>query len=233
MTNQNPKKTKKSRGLLVVLFIIVILAVLVICFKDRIFISDTEAEGSLLVTGQGKNLYYVYDVKDNKKVGFTSTGQTMSLPAGKYKVALHDTGPEIRIKSNDVTVLQTGVLLVQGDGVNLYEVWDKDKETKLNFTRTGKGLELFPGTYTVILNNISQKITVAAEDTTRITTGRLLVSGKSEALYYVFDQTGNQQLNFTSVGEETELFPGKYIVKVENDKKEVEIEAGKINEVSF
>ncbi len=233
MANQNSKKSKSKANLLVILIIIIILALLVICFKDRIFTSDTKAEGSLLVTGKGTDLYYVYNSKDNQKIDFISTGKTMSLPVGKYKVTLHNIGPEITVKGDDMTVLHTGVLLVEGQGLNLYEVWDEKKKTKLNFTYTGKGFEFFPGSYTIILNNIPQKLTVKAEDTTWIATGRLSVTGKPETLYYVYDQTGDNQLQFTYTGKETELFPGKYWIRVDKDKKQIDIVAGEVTEVAF
>ncbi|MBN1546932.1 MAG: hypothetical protein JW902_09755 [Syntrophaceae bacterium] len=42
-------------------------------------------------------------------------------------------------------MLQTGVAMAEGEGLNLYEVWYEAKEAKLGFAHTGKGFELFPG----------------------------------------------------------------------------------------
>lgn len=220
-------------GLLIILIIVVILALLALCFREHIFTSDTGAEGSLLVTGQGKDLYYVYTLKDNQKIDFTSTGNTMALPAGEYQVTLHNSGPDISVKGNETAVLETGVLLVEGQGLNLYEVWNEERTKKLNYTSTGKGFEFFPGTYTVILNNIPRKITVHARDTTLIATGRVSVTGNPDDLYYVFDRTGENQLQFTSVGKETELLSGKYIIQVNEEEKQVEITAGQVKKIKF
>lgn len=231
--SKDSRGSKKVGRFAVILVLIIVLALLAICFKDQIFTSGFKGEGSLLVTGQGKDLYYVFSAKDNRKIDFTSTGKTIVLPAGHYKITLHNAGPMVTVRENKETVVFTGILLVEGLGQNLYEVWDQEKETKLDFAYTGRKFEIFPGAYTVVLNGIQQKVTVRAEDTTRVASGRLIVTGRPDALYYVYDQTGNNQLQFTSIGKETELLPGTYWVRVDKDKQQVDIIAGEVIEVAF
>ena len=238
MARKQSKKTERSKSSrssrwVKTILIIILIAILVLCFKDRILMTGLSGEGSLLVTGHGKSMYYVYSKEDDQRINFKYTGKTMTLPAGHYKVTLHNSGPVITIHGDEETVVHSGVLLVDGSSRNLYEVWDKTGEIKLNFTYTGKGFEFFPGTYTIVLNGVHQKVQVMANDTTRIPSGQLDVTGKSGKLYYVYDKTGTNKLQFTSMGKITELLPGTYLVKVDKQEQQVKILPDEVTTTEF
>ena len=94
-------RNHKTRNI-VALILIIIFVLLLLC-RDKIIQTVTNAvsqksvqetenlqgEGSLLVTGQGQNLYYVFNAATGEKIDFTKTGAELVLPAGKYKVRLH------------------------------------------------------------------------------------------------------------------------------------------------
>ncbi len=186
-----------------------------------------KGEGTLLVSGHGHDLYHVFDAKSGEKIDFTSTGNEMILTSGKYIVKLHNSGPTIHIRPNKKTIVQTGVLMVTGLGINMYEVWGNDNSTKLNFTDTGKSLEMFPGEYQVKLQNVSQRVTVFENDTCLVQTGQLLVPGNEKELYDVYDENGENKLNFTFIGNPLEFLPGSYQVKYQGQSKIVVVSPGK------
>jgi len=223
------------------MILIIILILLLLC-RDKIIQSVTQAikpgtvealhgDGSLLVKGQGQDLYYVFKAESGEKVDFTRTGKEMSLPAGKYKVTLQGVDRDVLIRGNEQFKLTCGAILVKGTGKDLYEVYDKEGKVKLNFTSTGKVLEFFPGNYTVRLRGIQRAVTVIGGDTTVTSAGRLSVSGSTSDLYYVFDESGQNQLDFTRVGNEMELLPGSYVVKVRDKTATAQIKSGEKTEV--
>jgi len=235
-------KKRETRNI-VALILIIILIMLLLC-RDKIVqtINQTihpkssevlQGEGSLLVAGQGHALYYVFHAESGEKVDFTRTGSEMPLPAGKYKVTLQGVEKEVLIHRDEQYKLACGTLLVNGIGKDLYEVYDKDGQVKLNFTSTGQALEFFPGSYIVQLHGISQNVTVFSGDTSVTNTGRLLVSGNASDLYYVFDQNGQDKLDFTRVDNEMELLPGSYVVKVQERHMTAEVKPDEITELVF
>lgn len=220
-------------GHIIIILILIIIAMLAFCFRDRIFTTGSPGEGSLLVTGQGVDMYYVFGAKDNQKINFTYTGRTMNLPAGHYRVILNNTETLVTIRTNKKSEVHSGMLVIEGTGQNLYEIWDEKSEIKLDFRYTGRGSEFFSGIYTIILNGVHKKVTVFPGDTSRVATGRLSVTGKPGVLYYIYDEVKRHQLQFTSVGKETEMLPGTYLVRVDENEQHVKIRVGELTTVEF
>lgn len=210
----------------IIVILLVVIVLLMWCFRDRLFQEKLKGEGTIMVKGSGKDLYYVYRAEDGEKVNFTSTGKPLTLPAGKYRVQLNNVDQSVTLRNGENQVLDSGVLMVDGIGLNLYEVWDEKDQNKLNFTNTSKGLELFSGSYTLSLNNVHHMVTVDKGDTTLVRTGQVMVSDKIDGLYHVFDTTGTNKLNFTYCGKVLEMLPGMVLVRWDGGEKKVEIKAG-------
>lgn len=218
---------KKKRIVLISALFIFILLFLLLFNRT----CQPQGEGTLVVTGTGQDLYHVFNEKSGDKVNFTSTGSSMILPAGNYRLELHGQKQKITIKPEDETIIKTGVFKVKGQGINLYEVWDKENTRKLDFTETGKGMELFAGEYTIKLNHVDHKVNVKEQDSTLVETGQILVKGNTQDLYEVYTADGTKKLNFTFLGKPFELLPGEYLVKWPGQSTLVTIEALKVVEV--
>ncbi len=85
--------------------------------------------------------------------------------------------------------------------------------TELSHNFTNKQIELFPGTYTVKLNNIVRTATVQEEQNTIVKSGTVSVSGTGSTYYYVYDSDFNE-LSHKFTNKQIELFPGNYTVKL-------------------
>jgi len=130
---------------------------------ERTFVSS----GAVFVGGTGVNLYEIYG-GDGEKLQFKSTGQMTELLPGTYEVALHGIRQSVEVEAGGQTELATGRLTVAGDGGKLYEVYDSEGTRKLDFTSTGREIELFPGAYLVRSAAGQQQATVVAGQLTTV-----------------------------------------------------------------
>ena len=186
----------------------------------------SEAEGTLVVTGTGDDLYYVFDSTGTQKAGFAKTNSEMTLPAGTHLVTLNGSRQPVTVQPNATTTVAAGSVLVSGAGQDLYHVFGADGQDKLGFTATGKAFELLPGEYVVRLNGTREKLSVEAGAQTVAHAGRIVVQGDGEPLYHVYDSTGNVKLQFTSTGKEIELLPGAYLVVIGEERWPATVIAG-------
>ncbi|MCK7577121.1 MAG: hypothetical protein MZV65_15655 [Chromatiales bacterium] len=72
------------------------------------------------------------------------------------QVRLNNTLQSATLQANRQTVIESGSLVVSGDGKEFYYVYDASGKKELGFKYTGTTIELFPGTYQVRLNNTLQ-----------------------------------------------------------------------------
>jgi hypothetical protein len=118
-----------------------------------------------------------------------------------------------------------GGLLVRGSENIMYVVRDAAGNSS-GSTITGHEIELVPGTYTVEIGCFKKQVVVQAGATTEVLeTGKLLVRGSGNTMYFVHDAAGNG-CGSAITGAEVELVPGTYTVEVGNVKRIVNIRAG-------
>jgi hypothetical protein len=86
-------------------------------------------------------------------------------------------------------------------------------------------VELFPGTYSISLNHVSQIASIEAGASVVLGTGTLAVSGAGSGYCKIYDADGNQ-LKLAKTDEKTELFPGTYTVIFSQASQTASIEAG-------
>jgi hypothetical protein len=182
---------------------------------------------SVVVLGTGQDLYYVFDAKGEQKIDFTGTNKEIVLPPGTYTVSLHNIRQTVDAVAGQKVALESGTLVVTGIGQDLYSVYDSTGKEKLDFKKTNREIELFPGTYQVSLNNIQQIVGVQAGSKEIVEAGVLDVLGEGNDLFYVYDATGEKKLDFRSVNGKIELLPGQYIVVVKDNKYTAQVEANK------
>ena len=125
--------------------------------------------GTLVVAGSGKDLYEVYDETGSHKLNFKYTNREMEFFDGAYVLRLNNSTSNASVHAGDKTIVEAGTVIVPGDGQDLYEVYDEPGTNKLSFTATGKALELFPGTYTVVCKQKKHTVVVKAKQETAVT----------------------------------------------------------------
>jgi hypothetical protein len=186
---------------------------------------QARAQASIVVSGEGLDLYHVMDKSGKKSLGFTRTGKGLSMPAGSYVVVINNTRKAVTLSPGQPTELACGSIMVTGTGKDLFEVYDEAGTNKLGFKRTGGEMELFAGPYMVKLNNSSRRVAVKPGEKTVLEAGSLVVPGDGKALYEVYDEAGKNKLGFTGTGKPMELLPGAYTVICNQKKRPVVVEA--------
>jgi len=188
--------------------------------------------GLLVVTGEGKDLYSVYNADGSEKVTTAATNTSVELPAGTYRVKLGRVYQHVQVTSGKETKLCSGSVVVQGLGKELYAVFDVTGEQKFDFTRTNKKIEVLSGSYLIEMNGTRRTIVIECEDTTVLQASAVKVVGTSESLYAVYDPTGQHKYQFTRVNKPIEVLPGFYSIQI-GDRwiHDVELEEGEVLEI--
>ena len=128
--------------------------------------TTTLASGQILVSGIGQDLYRVFNASGQDKLGFTTTNKPFEVFPGAYVVSLNGARDTVVVEAGGQAVAEAGRIVVQGDGEQLYRVYDSTGERKLQFTSTGKEIELLPGDYVVVLGEDRWPATVTAGERT-------------------------------------------------------------------
>lgn len=118
-------------------------------------------------------------------------------------------------------------LMVQGIGQDMYYVYDETGNKRIDFKKTNSAIGLAPGTYTIILNGVSKQVTIQKGEIPVVETGLLSVRGSGKDLFYVFDSSGQKKYDFRKTNGKIEMFPGLYMVFLNNVGRTVTVQAGK------
>ena len=188
------------------------------CKKPELPPGTEAAKVPLVVRGTGADLYSVFDDEQKVKVDFTRTNNELAVSPGVYTLLMNESRLQVTVREGIREEVQAGSLIVNGSGIDLYELYDGNGREKMDFRYTGKGVEVFPGTYQVFLHGVGRKVTAKAGSREVLETGTLAVGGTGKELYYVYDEEENKKLVFRSVGKEIEMFSGTYIVVVQDKK---------------
>jgi hypothetical protein len=188
--------------------------------------------GVVSVSGNGKDDFYVYDGAGNK-LDYADTNQEIEVFSGTYTVSVNGTSQPATVESGEKTVLTAGSISVSGTGTDDFDVYDTAGK-KLDSADTNGEVEVFPGSYTVSLNDTKKTATVQAGKKTTLIAGRLAVLSSAASLlsstYYVYDLNGNR-LCYATVNRKAELFPGNYAVSLNNTAQNATVQAGQETEL--
>jgi hypothetical protein len=179
----------------------------------------------IVVAGTGQDLYYVFDASDQQQLATAFTNKPIELFPGNYTVVVNGVRQPVIVDAKRQTIVDAGRVVVAGIGQDLYYVFDAAGGKQLATAFTNRAIELLPGSYTVVLNNVRQKTTVAAKRQTTVDAGRIVVPGTGSDLYYVHDSTGEKQLATAFTNREIELFPGSYVVVLNQIRRPAQVVA--------
>ena len=113
---------------------------------------------------------------------------------------------------------ETGLQVSADDQTFFYA--DSPEGDQVGFERGGSVLELDPGDYQVRINSSRYPVTIRSGQITRCTASSIVVTGSTDAYYYMLDSLGTQ-LAFATLGEPLWLFAGSYIAKLNDTRVEV------------
>ena len=189
--------------------------------------SPTGATSSgIVVSGKGRQLYYVFDAAGNQQLGYSFTNTAIDLFPGEYVAVLNGVRLPLRVKHGVRTVLDSGSVTVSGTGATLFYVHDAAGKTQLGYAFTNASVEIFPGDYRVTLSGVSLPASVQPGRDTTIAAGRLTAPGAGSNLYYVYDAAGTKQLTYAFTNSELELLPGEYQVELNKVRRTARVAAG-------
>jgi len=186
------------------------------------------ATGGVLVSGTTDEYYYVFDTS-GKQLASAHVGGALSLFPGSYQARLNNTNTPTDVKTGPPLVLKSGTVNVEAPTDEYFYVFDTASK-QLASSHVGRAIALFPGSYTVKINNSDAKAEVRAADATNVPVGTLLTAGSTDEYYYVFNTAGTQ-LASSHLGKSLALMPGTYTVKVNNSTTPAAITAATATEV--
>ncbi|QTA84180.1 Uncharacterized protein dnm_001740 [Desulfonema magnum] len=190
--------------------------------------------GTLSVSSTSANTsFYVYN-SDEDELGHASVNSRFYVFPGNYIVSLRTVRQNARVYAGEKTVLEAGTLSVSSiskTGNATFYVYDS-AWNKLGYASTNKEVEMFPGTYTLRLNDTEKAAMVQAGKNAVLASGTLTVLRTGTSYYDVYDSDENK-LYHTSGEKNIELFPGAYKVIFGDENLSAEVRAGQNTEVSF
>jgi len=125
--------------------------------------------------------------------------------------------------TTDVPAGQGAILTQAGTDTYFYVLDSAGKQ--LGSAHVNGSLPLKPGDYRVKVNNSTHAASVQSKMITKCSTGGVLVDGKTDENYYIFDGAGTQ-LAAAHVGAALSLFPGSYQVRLNNSITPANVPAG-------
>ncbi|QTA81227.1 Uncharacterized protein dnl_35580 [Desulfonema limicola] len=174
---------------------------------------------SILVSGKGIDKYSV-TLTDGTLLNDKETNGLIPVFQGTYNLYLNTTSAKITVpqgqEADQQEIVQAGYINIQGTGETDVTYLDKDgyqlaiKKTNAPDS-TDNVLEVFPGTYTAVLNDISTDITVIAGENDPVQLGTVQVSGTGTDNFLIYDSKGTY-LGFAPLNSAFELFAGTYKV---------------------
>jgi 6,7-dimethyl-8-ribityllumazine synthase len=187
--------------------------------------SANEDDGVLYVQGSTTAYYYVLN-DQGEQVIHQVINKAVPLPEGEYNVRINNSLHAVRIRSEEQVNCLTGTLTVSGNTSDYYYVIDSTGQ-QLTYEMLGKQTSLFPGIYTIRVNETEVSTEVKLNEFREIRTGSILVEGTTNEYYYVLG-TGNKQLNYNTLGKPLAFLPGFYEVKVNNTSMKADVVAGRV-----
>ncbi|MEY3219183.1 MAG: hypothetical protein RIT27_540 [Pseudomonadota bacterium] len=168
--------------------------------------------GLLSVAGIGLDEFQVYDNFDKNLSKSNYTNKWVELLPADYSIYLNGTKQKATIKAGEKTVLKAGTIMVLGVGLDYFYVNDALTEKRLSSGRyTGKDAEVFPDTYSIVLNIGKMPATVKVGERTLLQSGVLKLPNGSGSFSVV--DAEDKVIGYGSPNGQYEEFLGTYHIK--------------------
>jgi hypothetical protein len=186
--------------------------------------TEPGAEAGLRVNALS-DAYFYADAPGGDQEGYALGGSLVSLEPGEYVARLNDTRHPVTVEEGQVTVCEAATIEVAGTTAEYWYLVDS-VGTQLGYALLGQPLAVFPGSYTVRVNNTRTRVEAEARNVSTPSTGTVVVAGTTSEYFYVLDENG-EQLAYSTLGQPISLLPGSYRVRVNNSHAPFSVEPGR------
>lgn len=184
--------------------------------------------GAVLVSGKTDEYYAVLD-NAGRQLASSHLASALSLFPGSYQVRLNNTDSAANLQAGSTLELKPGTVNVDAGTDEYYAVLDAATR-QVASSHVGRPLALFPGSYTVRLNNSDAKADVRGAESTVVPGGAILVHGSTDEYYAVVNNAGTQ-LASAHLERPLAFVLGTYNVKVNGTTTAANVTAGATAEV--
>jgi hypothetical protein len=213
---------------------------LVTCHKalppDGVCSYEPLPAGAQVPSGQGgiqvlasTDAYFAVRDTTGKQTASEHVNAITPVPPGDYQVVMNGSTHLTSVESKMLTKCKTGAVLVNGKTDEYYAVLDSATR-QLASAHVASVLSLFPGSYTVRLNNSDVGANLQAGALLELKPGTLNVDVGTDEYYAVLDGT-TRQLASSHVGRALGVFAGSYLVRINNSDAQAEVRTGESTNV--
>jgi 6,7-dimethyl-8-ribityllumazine synthase len=213
---------------------------LVVCRKalppDGVCGYEPLPAGAQVPSGQGgiqvlasTDAYFTVRDTAAKQIASGHVNAIAPVPAGDYQVVLNNSTHATSAQSKMLTKCTTGAVLVNGKTDEYYAVLDQAAR-QVASAHVSSALSLFPGSYTVRLNDSEVAANLQAGAMLELKPGTVNVDVGTDEYYAVLDAT-TRQLASSHVGRALGLFAGSYTVRINNSDAHADVRAGESTHV--
>jgi 6,7-dimethyl-8-ribityllumazine synthase len=185
-------------------------------------------QGGIQVLASTDSYFAVRDTT-GKQTASEHVNAITPVPPGEYQVLLNNSAHSTSAQSKMLTKCKTGAVLVNGKTDEYYAVLDSATR-QLASAHVASALSLFPGSYTVRLNNSDVGASLQAGALLELKPGTLSVDVGTDEYYAVLDGT-TRQLASSHVGRALGVFAGSYLVRINNSDAKAEVRTGESTNV--
>jgi len=186
------------------------------------------ARGGIQVLASTDAYFAVRDAT-GKQIASGHVNAITPVPAGDYQAVLNNSTHATSAQSKMLTKCTTGAVLVNGKTDEYYAVLDQAAR-QVASAHVASALSLFPGSYTVRLNNIDVAANLQAGAMLELKPGTVNVDVGTDEYYAVLD-AATRQLASSHVGRALGLFAGSYTVRINNSDAQADVRAGESTNV--
>jgi len=184
--------------------------------------------GAILVDGKTDEYFAVLD-NTNRQLTSTHVSSAVSLFPGSYKVRLNNSEIGANLHAGAMIELKPGTINVDAGTDEYYAVFDIAAR-QLASSHVGHALGLFPGSYTIRINNSDARVDIRSEEASDLAAGTLVVRGSTDEYYAVTNNAGTQ-LASAHLEKPLALIPGNYNIKVNNTTTPANVSAGALTDL--
>ena len=233
------RKTRSARILAVVTATLALLLI-VACHKalppDAVCSYEPLPAGTQVPSGQGgiealasTDTYFAVRDATGKQIASGHVNAITPVPAGDYQIMLNNSTHATSAQSKMLTKCTTGAVLVNGKTDEYYAVLDHATQ-QLASAHVASALSLFPGSYTVRLNNTDIAANLQPGAVLELKPGTVNVDVGTDEYYAVLDASA-RQLASSHVGRALGLFAGSYTFRINNSDARADVRAGESTNV--
>jgi hypothetical protein len=159
----------------------------------------------------------------------SSVKPKVNLPAGIYNVVFGSaTWKSVEVKNGETTVLEPGVLQLNGGAMAGHDVLDSETGVRHGMIMSIKNtITLMPGLYDVTFGGaVWPVVTVNSGKVTVLNAGTIEVAGARITGHKIFGADGKQIGEVTSMANSMSLPPGKYAIEIGGKKESFALAEG-------